>query len=185
MENETNTLYSQIRELILSARKAVSHNIDAIQVFTNFETGRLIVEHEQKGSERAEYGKQTLKELSERLRTEFGRGYSLTNLKLMRRFYLMNKTRIGQTASDQLPPFSKGQTLSDQLAAQRKIQIAQTVSTQFEVVVHPKAKHASVNKFPILDMNGVPINLPEDENYYPHPEALEWHKKEVFNKFLL
>jgi predicted nuclease of restriction endonuclease-like (RecB) superfamily len=131
MENETNRLYSQIRELILSARKAVSHNIDAIQVFTNFETGRLIVQHEQKGSERAEYGKQTLKELSERLRTEFGRGYSLTNLKLMRRFYLMNKARIGQTASDQLPPFSKGQTLSDQLTAQRKIQIAQTVSTQF------------------------------------------------------
>ena len=59
------------------------------------------------------------------------------------------------------------------------------VSDQFEVVVHPKAKQASVNKFPILDMNGVPINLPEDENYYPHPEALEWHKKEVFNKFSL
>jgi hypothetical protein len=31
----------------------------------------------------------------------------------------------------------------------------------------------------------VPINLPDDENYYPHPEALEWHKKEVFNKFSL
>jgi len=60
-----------------------------------------------------------------------------------------------------------------------------TISDQFEVVVHPKAKQASANKFPILDMNGVPINLPEDENYYPHPEALEWHKKEVFNKFMV
>jgi len=59
------------------------------------------------------------------------------------------------------------------------------ISDQFEVVVHPKAKQASVNKFPILDMNGVPINLPEDENYYPHHEALEWHKKEVFNKISL
>ena len=59
------------------------------------------------------------------------------------------------------------------------------VSDQFEVVVHPKAKQASVNKFRILDLNGMPINLPEDENYYPHPEALEWHKKEVFNKFSL
>jgi len=49
--------------------------------------------------------------------------------------------------------------------------------------MHPKAKQASVNKFPILHMNGIPINLPEDENYYPHQEALEWHKKEVFNKF--
>jgi hypothetical protein len=60
-----------------------------------------------------------------------------------------------------------------------------TISDPFEIVVHPKAKQASVNKFPILDMNGVPINLPEDENYYPHPEALKWHKKEVFNKFSL
>ena len=60
-----------------------------------------------------------------------------------------------------------------------------TISDQFEVVVHSKAKQASVNKFPILDMNGVQINLPEDENYYPHQEALEWHKKEVFNKFSL
>jgi len=34
-------------------------------------------------------------------------------------------------------------------------------------------------------MNGVQINLAEDENYYPHPEALEGHKKEVFNKFSL
>lgn len=58
-----------------------------------------------------------------------------------------------------------------------------TISDQFEIVVHPKAKLAGANKFPILDMNGVQINLPEDENYYPHQEALEWHKKEVFNKF--
>jgi hypothetical protein len=60
-----------------------------------------------------------------------------------------------------------------------------TISDQFEVIVHPKAKQASINKFPILDMNGMPINLPEDENYYPHPEALDWHKIEVFNKFSL
>lgn len=60
-----------------------------------------------------------------------------------------------------------------------------TVSDQFEIVVHPKAKLASSNKFPILEMTGVQINLPEDENYFPHPEVLEWHKKEVFNKFML
>ena len=60
-----------------------------------------------------------------------------------------------------------------------------TISDQFEIVVHPKAKQASVNKFPILDMNWVQINLPEDENFYPHQEALEWHKKEIFNNFSL
>jgi len=58
-----------------------------------------------------------------------------------------------------------------------------TISDQFEVVINPKAKLASANKFPILDMHGAQINLPEDENYYPHQEALDWHKKEVFNRF--
>jgi putative restriction endonuclease len=58
-----------------------------------------------------------------------------------------------------------------------------TISEQFEVVVHPKAKKAGTNKFPILDLNGVQINLPEDQNYYPHHEALQWHKKEVFDRF--
>ena len=58
-----------------------------------------------------------------------------------------------------------------------------TISDQYEIVVNPKAKLASANKFPILDMHGVQINLPEDENYYPHQDALEWHKKEVFNRF--
>ena len=59
-----------------------------------------------------------------------------------------------------------------------------TISDQYEIVVHPKAKLASAKKFPILDINGKQINLPEDENYYPHPEALEWHKNEVFERFM-
>lgn len=58
-----------------------------------------------------------------------------------------------------------------------------TISDQFEIVVHPKAKLASINKFPILDMSGEQITLPEDEKYYPHQEALEWHNKEVFERF--
>jgi hypothetical protein len=60
-----------------------------------------------------------------------------------------------------------------------------TISDQYEIIVHPKAKNASINKFPILDMHGTQISLPEDENYYPHPEAIEWHKKEVFDRFSL
>ena len=58
-----------------------------------------------------------------------------------------------------------------------------TISDQFEIVVHPKAKQASTDKFPILDLNGTQINLPEDQNYYPHQEALQWHRKEVFDRF--
>jgi hypothetical protein len=60
-----------------------------------------------------------------------------------------------------------------------------TISDQYEIIVHPKAKNANTSKFPILDMNGIQINLPEDDNYYPHPEAIEWHKKEIFDRFYL
>jgi len=54
------------------------------------------------GESRAEYGKEVLKRLAERLTVEFGSGFSVTNLKLMRQFYLLNAHRISQTASDLL-----------------------------------------------------------------------------------
>lgn len=102
MENDLKRLLRDIKKLILSARGVVVQSVDVIQVMTNFEIGRRIVEQEQKGSERAEYGKKILKTLSEYLSIEFGRGFSLSNLKLMRQFYQQNPNRIGQTVSGQL-----------------------------------------------------------------------------------
>jgi len=87
-------LLSQIREIILNARKTIARGIDKLQVLTNFEIGRRIVEHEQKGTARAAYGKEILKELSIRLTEEFGRGYSRSNLEYMRKFYLAYRERI-------------------------------------------------------------------------------------------
>ena len=109
------TLIGELRLLIRSARQAVARSVDAIQVLTNFEIGRRIVEHEQQGVARAEYGSQILKTLSKELTAEFGKGFSETNLKLMRQFYLCYQGRISQTVSDQLHSVPKSQTLSDQL----------------------------------------------------------------------
>ena len=61
---------------------------------TNFEIGRRIVEHEQKGAKRAAYGTELLKELSTRLTEEFGRGFSRSNLQNMRSFFLIWEDRI-------------------------------------------------------------------------------------------
>jgi predicted nuclease of restriction endonuclease-like (RecB) superfamily len=108
-------LIHEIRELIRSARQAVVKSVDLIQVLTNFEIGRRIVEHEQQGAARAAYGEGTLKEIALALTDEFGRGFSLTNLKMMRKFYLTYKNRISHTASGFLPTSQKGQTLSDLL----------------------------------------------------------------------
>ena len=70
---------------------------DQTIVLTYFEVGRLIVEDEQQGKERAEYGKSVLKELSQKLSDEFGKGYSVYNLERMRNFYLAYKNRIAKT----------------------------------------------------------------------------------------
>jgi predicted nuclease of restriction endonuclease-like (RecB) superfamily len=113
-------LYERIRELIFAARQTVARGVDLVQVHTNFEIGRHIVEHEQQGEKRASYGKEVLKRLAERLTAEFGGGFSITNLKNMRQFYVLYASRISQTASDLSPLNAIGQTPSDQLAGSKK-----------------------------------------------------------------
>jgi predicted nuclease of restriction endonuclease-like (RecB) superfamily len=93
----------------------VSTVVDTFQVMTNFEIGRRIVEHEQKGAKRAAYGAELLKELSARLTEEFGRGFSEDNLSNMRRFFLTWRDRvahISETASRKLVPAQIRQTPS-------------------------------------------------------------------------
>jgi len=81
-------LYSQIVELLQSARNQVVQTVNKTMVLTYFEIGRIIVEEEQGGKERAEYGKHLLKDLSKQLTKEFGRGFSVDNLENMRKFFL-------------------------------------------------------------------------------------------------
>ena len=80
-------LYIKIAELLQTARQSVVKNINHTMVLTYWEIGRMIVEEEQQGKERAEYGKQVLKELSTKLTKEFGKGFSVDNLQNMRLFY--------------------------------------------------------------------------------------------------
>lgn len=82
------SLITEVRDLIRSARNAAATTVNTLQVLTNFEIGRRIVEHEQKGEKRAQYGSELLKQLSARLSEEFGRGFSPVNLSHMRRFFL-------------------------------------------------------------------------------------------------
>ncbi len=106
-------LVTELRGLIHSARHAVATKVNILQVRTNFEIGRRIVEQEQKGAERAEYGKELLKDLSVKLSAEFGNGFSPTNLRLIRQFFLDYRDRIGQTPTDLFPITPICQTVSD------------------------------------------------------------------------
>ncbi len=116
-------LIAEVRQLIQSARRSVSSVVDTLQVMTNFEIGRRLVEHEQKGEKRAEYGAKLLMELSARLTEEFGRGFSVVNLSNMRRFFLcwQERVQIIQSSTEKLNrPSSKDpwQQASRQLFSQ-------------------------------------------------------------------
>jgi len=81
-------LLQDIGSLLSTGRKQAFKLVDNILVKTYWEIGRRIVEHEQQGSEKAEYGSQLLKNLSKDLKFEYGKGFSKSNLYLMRLFYM-------------------------------------------------------------------------------------------------
>ena len=93
-------MMNEIRELLLNARQRVAIQVNTELLSTYWNVGRIIVEHEQENKERADYGKQTLKQLSKDLTKEFGKGFSVSNLQFMRRFY--QSYQIQQTVSVKL-----------------------------------------------------------------------------------
>ena len=101
-----------VSKVLAKARKNAKTAVNLSMVYAYFEIGRMIVEEEQHGANRAAYGKQILKELSAYLTKIYGKGFSVTNLKQMRQFYLTYANdQIGQTLSDQfknLPAVSTG-----------------------------------------------------------------------------
>ncbi|MCB0738260.1 MAG: hypothetical protein KDC92_12155 [Bacteroidetes bacterium] len=111
IQNTSSSFSSRIIELLKNARQKVVQSVNRSMVLTYFEIGRMIIEEQQNGKERADYGKEVIKDLSKVLTKEFGKGYSPTNLKQMRQFFLSFSN--GQTLSD--ISNQKGQTPPDQL----------------------------------------------------------------------
>ena len=124
------TLYARIRELIFAARRGVSRGVDLVQVWTNFEIGRHIVEYEQSGSVKAAYGQSILNVLSEKLATEFGRGFSRSNLEYMRKFFLLYRERIviSQSETGKYKPASSAKTSISQFRTGKYITSASNPS---------------------------------------------------------
>jgi len=128
---DSGPLYEGICSLVQSARQSAARGVNLVQVYTNYEIGRRILEHEQRGADRAGYGKELLNELAARLTGEFGTGFSRTNLASMRQFYVAYPDRVPkiiQTASGQFPSFPVPQPTTRQSAPS---QIVQTLSGQF------------------------------------------------------
>lgn len=106
-------IFLQVVELLKNARQQVLRTVNSTMVCTYFEIGRMIVEEEQNGKDRAEYGKQLLKGLSKQLINEFGKGFSVENLDRMRKFY-------------------KTYSISSSLMTKSQIQISESLTGEFE-----------------------------------------------------
>ena len=92
-------IYEEIHELLSKARQNIISNINSTMTKTYFLIGKRIVEEEQNGNKRAEYGKNLIKTLSKKLTKEFGKGFSETNLEQMRKFFKVYG--IPQTLSEE------------------------------------------------------------------------------------
>ena len=117
-------LFDRVRDILALARDHAARTVNTTQVVTNWLIGREIVEAQQSGKRRADYGTELLRELAANLTREFGRGYSVDNLEAFRQFYLSYPDLISETASriSFLPPISE--TVSRNSA---KIQPADTL----------------------------------------------------------
>jgi len=97
--SEISNFIVEIKTLLNQARNKVYKSVNSIMTQTYFEIGKRIVQEEQRGKSRADYGKKLLKNLSQELTKEFGKGFSVANLKNMRQFYLTFENR--QTVSSE------------------------------------------------------------------------------------
>ena len=131
----TNLLLNQAVLLIHAARQMVVRQTNSVMVFTYFHIGKLIVEYEQAGKSKAEYGKATIIALSKKLTKEFGKGFSATNIEQMRSFYKAFPDKQGpepipQTLSEE---FNKPLNIF-QTTPESPKEIAQTLSEEFQLL---------------------------------------------------
>jgi hypothetical protein len=123
-KDKYSSLVGDLANLLEDARRAAVRSVNAVMTATYWEIGRRVVEYEQGGEKRAGYGDALLKRLAKDLIERFGRGFGLSNLKQMRKFYLAYETR------------GKSQTVSGLLGkpaeiAQTDIPTSRTLSAKF------------------------------------------------------
>lgn len=87
MDVDKTILFSEIKEIILQSRQRIFRIANSVLLETYWQIGKLIIEDEQQGNKRAEYGKAVLKTLAKQLTFEFGKGFDESNLRNMRTFY--------------------------------------------------------------------------------------------------
>lgn len=159
--DEDNMLVNDLRSIVSKARSKAFAAVNYSLVERNWRIGRRIVEQEQNGASRAEYGKHVIEVASAALTEEFGKGFSYTNIANYKRFYLtFNNLQILQTVSEEFKK-PKHQTLSDESSLLP--QKGQTQSAQSELHLLPWSHYERLIRV-------------EDK------KAREWYAKEAFEQ---
>jgi len=133
------TAYRNIRQILEDARKTAYSAVNVAMVQAYWNIGRLIVEEEQRGKAKAGYGEYLLKELSIRLTRDFGKGFTETNLRYMRLFYL--SFEILNAESSQFLPDKIHHALRDELPVIRP----ELSCTHYRLLL--KVERTAVRKF--------------------------------------
>ena len=159
--DEDNMLVNDLRSIVSKARSKAFAAVNYSLVERNWRIGKRIVEQEQNGASRAEYGKHVIEIASAALTEEFGKGFSETNIMNFKKFYLKFKElTIPQTLSEEFKK-QKHQTLSDESSLLP--QKGQTQSAQFELRLLPWSHYERLIRV-------------EDK------KAREWYAKEAFEQ---
>jgi len=190
--NSLNTnLTASIKELLNNARKQVVQTVNTTMVCTYFEIGKIIVEDEQKGKARAEYGKETLKHLSKELTKEFGKGFSVDNLQNMKKFYMVySKSQTLSAKSEKSSTLSrkseKYETLSSK--SEKSSTLSRNSKNQQQLIEKPSQNNTTITKeyFTLSWSHYVfLIRLDEQErNFYEKETQINnWSLRELKRQF--
>ncbi len=160
-------LYSRIREILESARANVARSVNTTQVVANWLIGREIVEEQQSGEKRAAYGKRLLADLSTRLQTDYGKGFSVQNLEYFRDFYL---TYTG-LLDPQIPHAARGES---SLRSGNVVSIPHALRGEFTPATDIQKSDATRRILPVAEP--LSSDLPHGRSWQPgrlHPN-LSW-----------
>ena len=174
MDNQLlSSMVLDIRNIIETARRNVAQEVNNELITAYWKIGEIIVRYEQNDNIRAAYGKQTLKQLSKTLTAEFGKGFSISNIQFMRRFY--QEYKIQQTLSVKLTwsHYCELLTISDKNKREFYEQEAKNANwsvrelkRQINTSLYERLllSKGEVNKQEVLNLalNGIEINQPKD-----------------------
>lgn len=174
MNNQlVNSIVLDIRNIMDNAQKNVAQKVNNELVVAYWKIGKIIVRYEQNDSIRAVYGKQTLKQLSKTLTAEFGKGFSVSNIQFMRRFY--QEYKIQQTLSVKLTWSHYCELLSISDKNKREFYEQEAKNANWSVRELKRQINTSlyerlllskgeVNRQEVLNLalNGIEINKPKD-----------------------